>query len=271
MKTRTKKIFAAFLLIGLSGSCQTLPQAIAKIDTEGFQKSQVIDLIIKLLDVYVPRLTGKNQYFTTAEWAKKSLEKYNVDKVQFENYCEDCMGWEVKSFNVEMVSPTYIKTQAYPYAWTHSSNGVQIGDLVWIENHDDMKKVKKEWSGKLKGKTILLGAVQKQNMLLEPLSSRFSTEQLQTALKSIVHVEEKALGPSSGNLDLVKDFELIFKMFTQKDDAFFAYLKTESAISTLGTTPMFPGGTHPGGTYNFREKDDTPIPIFQLHQKISEN
>jgi carboxypeptidase Q len=67
MKTRTKKFFAAFLLIGLAGSSQTLPQAIAKIDTEGFQKSQVIDLIETLLDVYGPRLTGTNQYFTTAE------------------------------------------------------------------------------------------------------------------------------------------------------------------------------------------------------------
>jgi hypothetical protein len=45
MKTRTKIFITAFLFLGYAAICQTLPQALAKINTEGFQKSQVMDLI----------------------------------------------------------------------------------------------------------------------------------------------------------------------------------------------------------------------------------
>ena len=54
-------------------------------------------------------------------------QEFSIDKVYFENYCDDCMGWDVKSFNVEMTEPVYMKIQAYPYAWTESSKGVEIG------------------------------------------------------------------------------------------------------------------------------------------------
>jgi hypothetical protein len=70
MKTRTKIFITAFYF-RYAATCQTLPQALAKkINTEGFQKSQVMDLR-DLSDVYGPRLTGTNHYFTAAEWAKK--------------------------------------------------------------------------------------------------------------------------------------------------------------------------------------------------------
>lgn len=114
-----------------------------------------MSLISDLSDVYGPRLTGTDNYFTAAEWAKKTMEDWGIDKVYFENYCDDCMGWEVRSFNVEMTAPAYMKIQAYPYAWTESSNGVQTGDLIWIENYNDLEKVKEQWSGKLQGKIIL--------------------------------------------------------------------------------------------------------------------
>ena len=264
MKTISKIFITALLFLGFSVASQSLPQALSKINTEGFQKSEVMNLITDLSDVYGPRLTGTNQYFTAAEWAKQTMENWGMDKVYFEKYCDDCMGWEVNSFNVEMTEPAYMKIQAYPYAWTESSNGVQTGDLIWIESHSDMEKVKKQWSGKLKGKTILFGSVPEQNMLFDPLSSRFTPEQIDDAKKSITPVVKNPLGPSSGNLDLIKDFDVLFEMFAKKDDAFFAFLKKEGAISALGTTPLFPGIIHPSGTYNYRKNDVRAIPYFAI-------
>ena len=145
-----------------------------------------MSLISDLSDVYGPRLTGTDQYYTAAEWAKKTMANWGVDKVYFESYCDDCMGWEVKSFNVEMTAPAYMKIQAYPYAWTESSNGLQIGDLIWIESYTNLEKVKEQWSGKLEGKTILIGSAPKQNMLFDALSTRFTEDQIEEAEKSIV-------------------------------------------------------------------------------------
>lgn len=264
MKTALLTSITIFLFIGLSATSQTLPQALAKINTEGFQKSEVMNLITDLSDVYGPRLTGTNQYFTAAEWAKNTMENWGMDKVYFENYCDDCMGWEVKSFNVEMTVPAYMKIQAYPYAWTESSNGVQTADMVWIESYADMEQVKKQWSGKLKGKTVLMGSAPRPNMLFDALSKRFTEEQIKEAEKSIVPVPNKTLGFSAGNIDLIEDLEVIFASFMKKDDAFFTFLKDEGALSMLGTTPFFPGVIHPSGTYNFKENDVKPLPYFAI-------
>ncbi|MDP5229703.1 MAG: M20/M25/M40 family metallo-hydrolase [Cellulophaga sp.] len=264
MKTRLLTSITASLFIGFAATSQTLPQALAKINTEGFQKSQVMELITDLSDVYGPRLTGTDPYYTAAEWAKKTMENWGMDKVYFENYCDDCMGWEVNSFNVEMTEPAYMKIQAYPYAWTESSNGVQTGDLIWIENYADLEQVKQQWSGKLKGKTVLMGSAPKQNMLFDPLAKRFSDEQITEAEKSIVPVANEPLGASAGAMDLIADLEVIFASFMKKDDAFFAFLKAEGALSMLGTTPFFPGVIHPSGTYNFKENDVKPLPYFAI-------
>lgn len=264
MKILSKILITAFLFLGISSISQTKSIALAKINTEGFQKSQVMSLIADLSDVYGPRLTGTDQYYTAAEWTKKTMENWGVDKVYFENYCDDCMGWEVKSFNVEMTAPAYMKIQAYPYAWTESSNGVEIGDLIWIKSHSDLEKVKKQWSGKLQGKTILIGSVPEQNMLFDALSTRFTEDQIEEAEKSIVPVISNPLGPSAGDIDLIEDLEVIFESFMRKDDAFFAFLKAEGALSILATSPFFPGIVHPSGTYNYKESHVKSVPYFAI-------
>jgi hypothetical protein len=101
-------------------------------------------------------------------------------------------------------------------------------------------------------------------MLFDALSTRFTEDQIEDAKKSIVPVPSKPLGPSAGNIDLIRDLEVIFASFMKKDDAFFAFLKEEGALSILGTTPFFPGIIHPSGTYNFREKDVKPLPYFAI-------
>jgi hypothetical protein len=264
MKLVSKILISLVLFVGYSAMSQTLPQALSKINTEGFQKSQVMNLVSDLSDVYGPRLTGTNQYYTAAAWAKTTMENWGVDKVYFENYCDDCMGWDVESFNVEMTSPAYMKIQAYPYAWTESSNGVQTGDLIWIENYSDLENVKEQWSGKLKGKTILIGSAPVKNMLFDALSKRFTDDQIEEAEKSIVPVPSNPLGPTAGNIDLIEDLEVIFESFMRKDDAFFAFLKDEGALSIFGTTPFFPGIIHPSGTYNYKESHIKPIPYFAI-------
>tara|TARA_R110002124_G_scaffold106139_1_gene257554 strand:+ start:3179 stop:4732 length:1554 start_codon:yes stop_codon:yes gene_type:complete len=264
MKAFFTLFIAAFLFFGCSAFSQTKSQALSKINTEGFQRSQVMQLIGDLSDVYGPRLTGTDQYLTAAQWAKKTLENWGVDKVYFENYCDDCMGWEVKSFNVEMIEPAYMKIHAYPYAWTESSNGVQIGDMVWIENYGDIEAVKKQWAGKLEGKTVLIGSVPKQNMLFDPLSTRFTKEEIEGAKKDILPASPSPLGPTSGNVDLVANKDVVFEKGMRKKDAFYAFLKEEGALSILGTTPLSPGIVHPSGTYSFRKSHIKSVPYFAI-------
>jgi len=103
MKILSKILITAFLFLGISSISQTKSLALAKINTEGFQKSQVMSLIADLSDVYGPRLTGTDQYYTAAEWAKKTMEDWGVDKVYFENYCDD---WLFRSYDATCFGQT---------------------------------------------------------------------------------------------------------------------------------------------------------------------
>lgn len=258
--------FSAFLLsifFCIPLFAQNLDENLAKINTEGFQRSEVMQIITDLTDLYGPRLTGTHEYYRAAEWAKKSLEGWGLDKVTLEAYCDDCMGWEVKSFNVEMTAPTYMKIEAYPYAWTVSSGGIKTADLIWIEDYKNLEKVKESWQGKLQGKTVLIGKAPKQNLLFDPLSQRFSEEALSEAEQSVLPVTENPLGPSIGDMSL-PDMLNLFERFLGADNLFFKFLKEEGAVGVLGTTAFFPGILHPSGTYNNREDSEKSIPYFAI-------
>ena len=57
---------------------------------------------------------------------------------------------------MEMISPNYMHISAYPLAMSKSTNGIISGEVVSLENYQDMNLVKIEFSGKLKGKIILV-------------------------------------------------------------------------------------------------------------------
>jgi hypothetical protein len=244
---------------------------LSKINTQGFQHSQVKQIITDLTDDFGPRLTGTRDYYKAAEWVKKSMESWGLDKVTLEPYCDDCLGWEVKSFNVEMTAPTYMKIEAYPYAWTEDSKGVQETEIVYIENYTDLEKVKKEWQGKLKGKAVLIGKgpmkLTEENsgktMLFDPLSRRYSEEELVKAERSILTSPENPLGYSAGNMTLPLMMEM-FDKFLGAERPFFEFIAEEGALGVLGTTNFYPGILHPSGTYNHRKSQKQTVPYFAI-------
>lgn len=259
---RTILLFLGISL-NLAVQAQDLHADLARINAQGFQNSQVMATLTELSDLYGPRLTGTRQYLRAAQWAKKTMESWGVDKVVLEPYCDDCMGWDLHSFNVELTEPNYLKIEAYPYAWTESSQGEQNAELVWIEDFTKLDEIKEKWQGKLQGKAVLMGKVPKQNMLFESLSTRLTEEELKKAEGSILPAEEKPLGPSAGKVTLL-EMERMFAKFMSLEDDFFSFLKQEGALGVFGTTALYPGILHPSGTYKLRESDEKPIPYFAI-------
>lgn len=260
-----------FCLLFLNFSLFAQDNALAKINTEGFQNSEVFEIVEELSDSYGPRLTGTHQYYTAAQWAKMKLESWGVNKVELEPYCDDCLGWDLHSFNVEVTDPSYMKIEAYPYAWTQDSKGVQEGEIVLIENYKDLEGTKKTWEGKLKGKTVLIGNKSLSlngdksgnNILLNPLSKRHTEEKLNEAESSIVPDPDHPLGYSAGNMTLPEMLKL-FEKFDSQDKPFFDFLSNEGALAAFGTTNLHPGILHPSGTYNHKSSHTQSIPYFAI-------
>lgn len=120
---------------------------------EGFENSQVMEILSYLTDVYGPRLTNSPNYMKAAQWARDKLTEWGLENAHLEPWGGFGRGWALKKLSVEMLEPQYSPIIAYPKAWTRGTNGVVTGTpvLVEINSEEDLDK----YRGKLQGKIVL--------------------------------------------------------------------------------------------------------------------
>ena len=106
---------------------------VARIKTEAFQHSRVMDTLSELTDVYGARLRGSPGYAAAADWARQRLIAWGFEKVTFEPGGFPGPGWQVRRFNVEMIEPGYLHAIAQPLAWSPSTDGRVSGTPVLVE------------------------------------------------------------------------------------------------------------------------------------------
>lgn len=127
---------------------------VSRIKDEGFNRSQVMDILSMLTDVHGPRLTNSSGFKKAAGYAKTTLESWGLQNVHFDMWDEDFgRGWELKKFTLQSLSPSYFQVMAYPKAWSPGIKGTVQADAVFldIKNEADLDNYK----GKLKGKIVL--------------------------------------------------------------------------------------------------------------------
>jgi carboxypeptidase Q len=254
-----KTSITLFIMLGLaiSGYSQLTVEerTLSEIRNEGFKNSEAMARLTQLTDIYGQRLTGSREYYKAANWISDEMKEVGLQNVHFENYCSDCRGWSIKTFNVEMVAPNYMNISAYPLAMSKSTEGIVAGEIVSIESFTDMTKVQKEFSGKLKGKVILLGKEPSNKSLLDTIESRYSDEDLDKMEQKVTAKVEATPLPDLFKKWVVQD---------KADEAFLKFVEAEGAIAVLTTRPMYLGVLHPDGSYYFREGDTKPLPYFKI-------
>ena len=75
---------------------------IARIKTEGFQQSAVMDTLSWLSDVHGPRLTGTPALRRAGEWARDQLTRWGLTNAALESYGSIGRGWMLERFSIEM-------------------------------------------------------------------------------------------------------------------------------------------------------------------------
>jgi hypothetical protein len=256
--TLKSTFFYVFLLsFFFSGYSQSTGKDVMleKIKNEGFNNSQAMTMLSELTDVYGQRLTGSNEYLAAATWMSEKMTTVGLENVHFENYCNDCRGWSMESFNVEMISPNFMHISAYPLAMSKSSNGIVTGDLVHIKSFKELDSVKLKYSGTLKGKIILLGKVPRRKSLTDTIFERYSKADL-----------EKMANQDSAKVKQTPLPELLKSWETDdiKEEAFLKYVEKEGALAVLKSRPMYLGVLHPDGTYFYKDGQFKPLPYFTI-------
>src|SRR5215216_6071286 len=129
-------------------------EAIARIKDEGLKRSQVMEILSYLTDVYGARLTGSPNIKAAQEWAKGKLTQWGLQNARLEPWGPFGRGWSLEGFAANITKPHYAPLIAYPKAWSPSTNGAVRGPVLYFDakSEEDIEK----YRGKLKGAIVLM-------------------------------------------------------------------------------------------------------------------
>ena len=126
--------FPSVVLLGVvlaSGQQRDAGDMVARIRTEGLQRSRALALYRTLTDEIGARLTGSPAHMQAARWALDRFTEWGLANPHLEPY-EFGRGWQLERVSVEMTAPRYVPLIAYADAWSPSTAGVVTGRVVYV-------------------------------------------------------------------------------------------------------------------------------------------
>ena len=114
---------------------------IALIRDEGLNRSQVMDHISWLSDVYGPRLTGGPGIMQASDWAIRKFNEWGLANAHRETWPFG-KGWSLVRFSAHIIEPQIQPLIGFPCSWTPGTKGVVTADVVsvLIESDADFEK-----------------------------------------------------------------------------------------------------------------------------------
>ena len=171
-------VLISFFLTTHPSLGQKSEEVLTRIRQESDTHSEVMKSVSHLADVFGARLMGTPSYYQAALWAQMQLKTWGIEKTELQSFDKNHRGWEVTSFQMEMVEPTYSHIIAYPLAYTAATQGAVTGEVIYLPRTDSIYSM----AGRLKNKILLLGNFyQPVSNVSQPFSQRLSTEQLEKA------------------------------------------------------------------------------------------
>jgi hypothetical protein len=211
---------------------------VARIRHEGLSRSQVMDHVGWLSDVYGPRVTGSPAFAEASAWAMKMLTQWGLVNAHQERFAFG-PGWTVERFSIHLVEPQTQPLIGYPRAWTISTPGTITGDVVAadLRSPADFER----YRGRLKGKIVLTQSPRPVPMLDGRVVLRMTEAELKEAA-----TELPAEAPDS---DTDRTFPRRLQAFLAAEGALAALDRGSDNVSAEGgselswTTQRTDGGT----------------------------
>jgi hypothetical protein len=125
---------------------------IARIRDEGLTRSQVMDHIGWLSDVYGPRLTGGPAIMQASDWAIAKFNQWGLANPHRETWPFG-KGWSLVRFSAHMIEPRIQPLIGYPGAWTPGTPGTVTADVVRVQIDSDADF--ERYRGTLSGRIVL--------------------------------------------------------------------------------------------------------------------
>ncbi len=228
--TRIPWLTAALALIAVSPALaqERVDEAVvAQIKTEAFQRSEVMDTLSWISDVYGPRLTGSPSLRQAGEWARDQLTRWGMSNAGLEPDGTTSRGWSIERFSIEMTEPQYMRLTGYPRAWSPALPTPLSATPVVVEvkSKEDFEK----YAGKLRGAIVMNGKPDPKDLGFQPEATRLTDEELRKQEGEIDPGKPKSFWEEEEdfqkNLDKQRE---IYEFFAKEG---IAALVTPSAIS----------------------------------------
>jgi hypothetical protein len=220
-------------------------QVLTRIRDEGLNRSQVMDTVSWLADVYGPRMTGSPSFTQAAEWAAKKMTDLGFSYVHAEKW-KFGKGWQLEKFYASMTEPQVMPIIGTVRAWTHGTNGPVVGDVVHvvINSEADLEK----YRGKLAGKIVLTQPAREVRMLEGRIAWRMDDALLKEAetmpIPPAVAASRAPAGPAPALQNTINQFFLAEKVAVAIDRGRDDFIVTAGGPENLSwMTPRPDGGT----------------------------
>ena len=207
---------------------------INKIKQQGLNpdNSKVMEIMSYLTDVYGPRLTGSPNVQKAGEWTVAKMKEWGLVNTALEPWtacppevaaamasgqpqgggagagggggrgnnppsCNFPRGWANEKFYMEAVSPQQFPIPGTPTGWTPGTNGLVRGEVVLVTETTQEELTSKYAGGKLRGKWVISADAPDVAAYWNPLSARYTKEQLER-MDSPEHPAEFGVTPPGG-------------------------------------------------------------------------
>ncbi|MFO8175924.1 MAG: M20/M25/M40 family metallo-hydrolase [Longimicrobiales bacterium] len=175
--------FLSFLFVSMSFVPEPVPaqepvdwEIVAKIREEGFQRSQVMDMVGYMADVLGPRLTASPSMRRAQEWAQEKMREVGLESIVLERAGEHGVNWDNEYVSVHMMDPDYQPLIAYAKAFTAGTDGRIQGEAVIVNPRTRADLA--PYRGTLNGKIALAGEPTPTEPEFTPDAQRMTEEDL---------------------------------------------------------------------------------------------
>jgi carboxypeptidase Q len=171
------------LLIGLtalpSGQSEKLDYpTLGRIRDEGLTRSEVMNHVSWLSDVFGPRLTGSPGLAQAGDWVLKKFEEWGLANAHRERWAFG-RGWSLVRFSAHMIEPQVQPLIGVPVSWSPGTRGMVTAGVVRVEIDSDADFDR--YRGKLAGKIVLTQPAREVRMLDGPIVLRMTPKDFDEA------------------------------------------------------------------------------------------
>jgi carboxypeptidase Q len=148
-----------------------------KIRREATERSQIMNTLHVLTDVYGPRLTGSPNAKAAGEWVVKRTTEWGLKNAHLEPWDFGHPGWLNERTSAFIVAPVKDALVVEALAWTPGTNGVAAASVVQLEAPSRVTKEQLTAyfdanRAKVKGKIVMIGAPAKVPVTINKTSLR---------------------------------------------------------------------------------------------------